>query len=173
MGPGRRDAPERQQTLQATIEWSFNLLTNDQQRLFAVLGLFVGAFTADGAQAVCDDAVPDVLDGLATLLDHSLLQRAHPPRGPRLSMLEPIREFALQRLRADDALHRSALIRYAEYYAKLAEAAEAQLKGRDQLQCLEQLGDELPNLRAVMTGARSQPQLDLALRIASGSLPCG
>ena len=82
LGPGRRDAPERHRSLQKTIDWSLDLLTADQQKLFAVLGVFVGGFTVDGAQAVCGEAVPDVLDGVATLLDHSLIQRIPARRGP-------------------------------------------------------------------------------------------
>ena len=164
-GPGRRDAPERHRTLQATIDWSLNLLTPDQQRLFAVLGLFVGGFTVDALQAVCGDAVSDVLDALAALLDHSLVQRTPARRGPRLAMLEPIREYALRHLRADASLHRSALVRHAQYYAAFAECATDGLHSDRQLEHLDEFDDELGNLRAVLTRANSQPGLDLALRV--------
>jgi predicted ATPase/DNA-binding SARP family transcriptional activator len=167
LGPGRRDAPERHRSLQKTIDWSLDLLTADQQKLFAVLGVFVGGFTVDGAQAVCGEAVPDVLDGVATLLDHSLIQRIPARHGPRLGMLEPIREAALRRLRADDSLNKSALARHAEFYADLAESAANGLHGDRQLERLDELQDELGNVRAVLAAASAQPQLDLALRVAS------
>jgi tetratricopeptide (TPR) repeat protein len=105
------------------------------------------------------------VDGLSTLLDHGLIHRA-PGRGRlRFGMLEPIRDFALQRVQADRR-YDDAASSYAEYYARLAELSEAELKGPGQLKCLDQLHDELGNLRAVMSAAASPPQLDTALRIA-------
>ena len=70
-----------------------------QQRLFAVLGLFVGGFDVEAAEAVCVDSEQNVVDGLATLVDHGLIHRASVRDRARLSMLEPIREFAIRRLR--------------------------------------------------------------------------
>lgn len=99
LGRGRRDAPARHRTLQATIDWSFNLLGRDEQGLFTAAGLFASGFAVDAAEAVCSEMMEDVVDGLATLIDHGLVQRVSARRGTRLSMLGPIREFALQRLR--------------------------------------------------------------------------
>jgi predicted ATPase/DNA-binding SARP family transcriptional activator len=165
LGPGRRDAPERHRTLQATIDWTLDSLTAGERRLFAVAGLFVGGFTIEAVEAVFPEQDQSVVDGLSTLLDHGLIQRA-PARGrSRFAMLEPIRDVALQRLR-EDSRYNDAASRYAEYYARLAELSDAALRGPGQLECFDQLHDELGNLRAVMGGAASQPQLDTALRIA-------
>ena len=168
LGPGRRDAPERHRSLQKTIDWSLDLLTADQQKLFAVLGVFVGGFTVDGAQAVCGRS------GARCARWGGHVARPQPDpaevparRGSRLGMLEPIREAALRRLRADDSLDKSALVRHAEFYADLAESAANGLHGDRQLERLDELQDELGNVRAVLAAASAQPQLDLALRVAS------
>jgi predicted ATPase len=165
LGPGRRDAPERHRTLHATIDWTYQLLTPAEQTLFAQLGLFVGGFTAHSAEAVCAGVSHSVVDGLASLLDHSLIHPVTTPRDRRLAMLEPIRDYALSRL-LQDAGHEHAIVRHAAHYVAVAEAAQAGLKSSDQLQWLDALDDEQANLRAVLQHANSQPQLDLALQIA-------
>jgi len=99
---GPRDAPARQQSLQATIGWSYDLLPDEQQRLFRQLGVFQGGFTLAAAEAVCSPPagpVRDVLGGVAALVDASLVQVAPQPDGTtRYRMLETIREFAAERL---------------------------------------------------------------------------
>jgi non-specific serine/threonine protein kinase len=100
--PGPRDAPARQRTLQDTIAWSYALLDADAQRLFRQLAVFVGGFTVEAAQDVATagpDPEDDVLPGLATLLDHSLVRRVEGAGGPRFTMLETLRAFGLARLR--------------------------------------------------------------------------
>jgi len=166
LGPARRDAPTRHRSLDATIAWSCALLAPDEQKLFTALGLFVGGFTVEAVEAVCAELMDDVAGGLATLLDHGLVQRMPARRGSRLGMLEPIREFALQRLRRE-GWGGSVVSRYLEYYARLAESARASLCGPRQLECLEQLDDELGNLRNVLDISRAQPALDLALQMTS------
>lgn len=166
LGPARRDAPARHRTLQATIDWSFDLLTPREQRLFTVLGLFVGGFSVDAVEETCGDTVQDVVGGLATLLDHGLVQRVPARSGPRLGTLEPIRQYALRRLRSE-SWHGSLVSRYVEYYARFAESARASLRGDRQLECLAQLDDELGNLRNVLELAKAQPRLDLALRLTA------
>ena len=165
LGPRRRDAPERHRTLHATIDWTYQLLTPAEQTLFAQLGLFVGGFTAHSAEAVCAGVGHSVVDGLASLLDHSLIHPVSTPRDRRLAMLEPIRDYALGCV-VQDAGHDDATLRHAKHYVAVAEAAEAGLRSSDQLQWLDTLDDEQANLRAVLQRANSQPQLDLALRIA-------
>ena len=99
---GTRDLPARQQTIRNTIDWSYNLLDATQQTLFVRLGVFVGGWTEQAAARVCnaaDDTSIDILDGLAALLDQSLLQQTEGSDGePRFTMLETIREYALERL---------------------------------------------------------------------------
>ena len=93
---GRRDAPERHRTLAQTLAWSYDLLGEDERSLFARLGVFVGGFTLEAAEAVCDAD----LDTLGSLVDKSLVRRD----GERFVMLETIRDYALERLDASGEL---------------------------------------------------------------------
>jgi predicted ATPase/DNA-binding SARP family transcriptional activator len=136
---GRRDAPERQRTLRATIAWSHELLNLREQRVFAALAVFAGSCTIRMAEAVCEA----VLGDLESLIEQSLLRRA----GDRLMMLETVREFALERLaeRTDaDSLH----LRHAVAFLELAERADEALSGGRPDAWLARLEEEHPNLRA-------------------------
>ena len=119
---GPRDLPERQQTLRATIDWSYALLGPDEQTLFARLAVFVGGCTLEAAEAVCGGA--GILTGLATLIDNSLLRQEEQADGePRFTMLESIRAYALERLEASgeaDEIRR----RHAEHFLSLADRIE-------------------------------------------------
>jgi predicted ATPase/DNA-binding SARP family transcriptional activator len=165
LGLPRRDAPDRHQTIRATIDWSLNLLGAGEQRLFGRLGAFVGGFTIEAAEAVCEDLGPSVVEGLATLLDHGLIYRQPSRPISRLWMLEPIRDYARERLNTDPERER-AIRTHTEYYATLAEAAHAELTSGDQLTCLERLDDEQANIRAALDRASAQCEIDTALRIA-------
>ncbi len=156
----RRDLPERQQTLRATIEWSYDLCSADEQQLFCRLGVFSGGFTLDSAETVCGAD----LDTLASLLDKSLVRR----EGDRFSMLGTIREFAVERLEESgeaDELRR----RHAEYLAELAEASQTGSFGSEQRPVREQFRVEWDNVRAALTWALESGETELGLRIA-GSL---
>src|SRR6266508_4585206 len=167
-----RDGPARQQTLYHTIAWSEQLLDPDLQALFARLAVFVGGFSAEAAEAIAaklrienEELRKDhtesqfsifnfqfsILDGLAALLDHSVLRQEVLADGaPRFRMLETIREYALEQLAARgelDTLRR----RHATYFLALAEAAEPQLQGPDQRLWLDGLEVEHDNLRAALT----------------------
>jgi predicted ATPase/DNA-binding SARP family transcriptional activator len=161
-GPARRH-----QTLRAAIEWSYDLLTPDRRELFTSLGVFVGGFTVEGAEAVAGDLGVDVLDGLQSLLRDNLLttQRSAGDE-PRVGILETIREYALEELRARgdyEAVRR----RHALHFAALAEAAEPGLLGPEQLEWLERLDEERDNIRAALTWATASGESDLGLRIAA------
>ena len=95
---GPRDAPARQQTLRGAIDWSYALLAEPQQRLLTRLSVFVGGCDLEAAEAVCDfdgRLGLDVLEGISSLIENSLLVEQDDPRGePRYSMLETIREYA-------------------------------------------------------------------------------
>jgi Predicted ATPase len=95
---GRRDAPPHQQTLRMTLDWSYDLLDPEAQRLFAQLGVFAGGWTLPSAEAVCSGD-SSVLEGLAALVDESLVRQRQTSDGePRFSMLQIVREYALERL---------------------------------------------------------------------------
>jgi predicted ATPase len=127
---GARDLPRRQQTLRATVDWSYELLDPSEQRVFVALGVFVGGFAAEAAEAICDGT----LELLSSLLDKSLLRHDQGLAGePRFGMLETIREYAVGRLEARGEKE-EVRSRHAHYYAELA---HAQAEGRDQ-------GVELP-----------------------------
>ncbi len=165
LGPAPRDAPERQRSLRATIEWSTNLIGREQRILFARLSVFGGGFTSESAEAVCGDLSLNVTDGLSVLLDQGLIHRVPARQGTRLAMLEPIRDYARERLREDPA-REDVLRAFAEHFATFADDAAAGLAGHSQVSWIERLDDEQANLRAVVSGASSPPELEAALRIA-------
>jgi non-specific serine/threonine protein kinase len=152
---GARDAPERQRTLEETIRWSHEALADDERRLFAHLSVFSGGFTMEAAEAVIVDG-PDVLDGIGTLADNSLLRRVEAPNGSlRLTMLETIREYATARFAEADAEERDRTERrHAEYLRDLAERAEPHLTGEDQLEWFATLELEHENVRAALDRAQ-------------------
>ncbi|MBD0292562.1 MAG: DUF4062 domain-containing protein [Jiangellaceae bacterium] len=118
---GLRDRPARHQTLDATIRWSYDLLDDSEKRLFERLSVFAAGLALDAAESVCtDDAVRDVLDGLALLVDKSLVRADDPLHGqPRFSMLRVVREFAAQQLASTGESERLRDA-HAEYYEQLA-----------------------------------------------------
>ncbi len=166
---GARDLPERQQTIRNTIQWSCDLLSDDEQRLFRRLAVFVGGFTLEAAEAICNDTGAselDVLDGVASLVDKSLLQQREQSDGePRFSMLVTIKEYGLEQLEAngETAATKQA---HTNYFLALAEQAEPQLTGANPKRWLDQLEQEHDNLRAVFERALHNGQADEGLRLA-------
>jgi predicted ATPase/class 3 adenylate cyclase len=170
---GARDAPARQRTLRDTIEWSYGLLDASEQRLFARLSVFLGGRTIDAAEAVCDPLTSElnmsVFDGVASLVEKSLLRQDEGPAGePRFLMLETIREYALDRLERSEEgeLLRQ---RHAHYFLALAEEAEPEILGADQVLWLERLEAERDNFRAALGWLLERGETELALRLI-GSL---
>lgn len=150
---GARDLPARQQTLRSAIDWSYNLLSPAEQLLFSRLALFVGGCTLAAAEAVCNpkgDLGVDTAEGIASLLDKSMLQQRHAQGGERrFSMLETIREYALERLQRSGEAELVAGW-HTQYYLALAEAAEPELVLQNQLMWLDRLESEHDNIRAVL-----------------------
>jgi predicted ATPase/class 3 adenylate cyclase len=140
---GARDAPERQRTLRATIEWSHDLLTPEEQELFAHVAVFEGGFTLDAAEEVCDAE----LDTLESLVQHSLVRADD----KRFTMLETIREFAAERLAAspDVAALRA---RHAEWFSTFCEARRSLLGSLEDaaLRAMDELSLELENIRTAL-----------------------
>jgi predicted ATPase/DNA-binding SARP family transcriptional activator len=163
---GRRDAPQHQQTLRMTLDWSHDLLDADAQRLFAQLGAFAGGCMLESAEAVCDEPV---LAALETLVDESLVRQRETLRGePRFSMLEIVREYALERL-ADSGGTEELRRRHLAHFVALAEEAEPELsKGDDQILWFARLEDEHDNLRAALAFALETGDAASALRLAVG-----
>jgi predicted ATPase len=154
---GGRDADPRQQTLRATIEWSFDLLTPDEKRLFSRLAVFAGGCSLEAAEAV---AVAD-LDTLQSLVDKSLLRRT----ADRFWMLETIREFAAERLEASDEIGEIRR-RHAEYFLALAEEAYPHTLGVSPTPWLDRLESDHDNLRSAINWFQASGHSELALRMA-------
>jgi len=167
---GTRDVPTRQQTLRNTIRWSYDLLSQEEQRLFRWLSIFVGGCTLEAAAAVClaDQEQPmDVLDGVTSLVDKSLVQQTEREgEEPRLVMLETLREFGLEYLEQQGELEAARRV-HARYFLEFAEAAEPHFLGPKQLLWFERLEQELDNLRAILQAATTEEEMEPALRLGS------
>ncbi|MBA3329545.1 MAG: tetratricopeptide repeat protein, partial [Actinobacteria bacterium] len=161
---GAWDLPARQQTLRATIDWSYDLLRPAEQSLFARLGVFVGGWNLDAAELVCvsDDGLP----ALAALLDSSLVGHEADPGEPRYRMLETVREYALERLDADTEAAQ-VRDRHARAFVALAEQAESELVGPEQALWHERLEQEHGNMRAALGWLQESDQVELELRLAA------
>jgi predicted ATPase len=155
---GGRDAEVRQQTLRATIEWSYDLLEPDEQRLFARLAVFNGGCTLEAAESVCEAE----LDVLQSLVDKSLVRVRE---GERFWMLETIREFAAERLR-DSGEEVELRRRHAEFFLRLAESANLSADRIDLGQHHDVAIAEQDNLRAAIDWAAESGYTILALEIA-------
>jgi predicted ATPase len=172
---GAHDLPAHQQTLRATIDWSYELLQPAEQVLFRRLAVFVGGHTLPAVEAICNaecDLALDILDGLQSLLDKSLLDQREGPDGePRFMMLETIREYALERLaeRGEAELLRR---RHTSYYLRLSEEAEPKLHGAEQGVWLDRLEVEHDNLRAALAWSPSaQGNVEIRLQLAGALWP--
>ncbi|HLX57584.1 MAG TPA: tetratricopeptide repeat protein, partial [Ktedonobacteraceae bacterium] len=167
---GAQDLPERQQTLRSTLKWSYDLLNESEQRLFRRLSIFVDGCTLEAAEAISalpGDGELNVLDGVASLLDKSQLQRIESEgdeRGDRrLVMLETIREYGLELL----ATHRemeATQYAHAEYYLSMAEKAEPNLAGAEQGRWFDRLEREYENLRAAMRYLVERAETEMGAR---------
>jgi predicted ATPase/class 3 adenylate cyclase len=158
---GARDLPARQQTLRGAIAWSYDLLDEGEKALFRRLGVFVGGFTLEAAEAVCSiegATEVDALDGTSALVERSLLLAEESSIGaPRFRMLETIREYAREQLDASgeaEAVRR----RHAHYYREQAEAQESWAHGWHEM--------EHDNLRAALDWAVEREEVETGLRLA-------
>jgi predicted ATPase len=161
---GVRDLPPRQQTLRATIDWSYQLLPERARLLFERLSVFSGGWTLEAAAAVCDpggEAGDELLDELSLLLDASLVRESRGAGGEvRFGMLQTIREYALEL--NEDAADQSLARRHAAYYLDLVGEAVGGLRSPRRREWIERLEQEHDNCRAVLAWSLSSGG-DLAL----------
>ena len=166
---GRADSPKRQQTLEATIAWSYELLDRWEQELFTGLSVFVGGGTLQAIEAVTvvTDGERSIFNGLVSLVEKNLLEHhEQSENGPRFWMLNTIREYGLRCLsrcwQAQDIYRR-----HAEFFLNSAIQAEANLSGKGQLVWLNRLDQEHDNLRAALEWFITQGQEEKSLRMVS------
>jgi predicted ATPase len=148
---GTRDTSPRHQTMRHTIEWSFHRLTQKEKKLFAQLAVFEGGCTAEAILAVIAaekiEATLHVMDGIASLVAQSMLMRREGVNNtPRFFMLEPLREYARERLADDDRY----AMRHATYYRTFAQRASTYFRGDEQKMWLNRVEEENANLRTAL-----------------------
>jgi predicted ATPase/DNA-binding CsgD family transcriptional regulator len=167
---GPMDAPVRQRTLDSTIAWSFDLLSERDQRVFAALGVFVGGFALDAVEAVVTgpadrDGGTDVLRSLNHLVEQNVLTIASDASGePRFRMLETIRGFARDQQPERDRV--GLRDRHLAYFVAVAERSEPQLRGPDQAAWIRRLAAEQADIRAALAWAKEARRDEAMLRLA-------
>jgi predicted ATPase len=162
---GARDLPTRQQTLRGTMDWSYNLLNEAEQRLFRRLSVFIGGCTLEGVEAVCDtsgDLGIDVLDGMSSMVDKSLIQQVEHIGETRFVMLSTLREYAIERLResGEEAATRRA---HAAYCLVMAEEGAGDSEA--QSLWLQQCDLEHPNFLAALDHLEKSGDCEWGMRL--------
>jgi len=165
---GMRAASARQKTLNNAISWSYNLLSEEEQKLFARLSVFSGGFTLEAAEGIFSNIIEEksVSNLITSLLDKSLLQRTFDERGePLFTMLVTIQQFARERLRGmgEEVEIRN---RHLAYFLDLTKEADKELRGPNQLEWLHRLEVMRDNFRAALGWAIETRQTELALQMA-------
>jgi len=174
MGPlsllsgGGVSQPERLRSMRGSISWSYSLLAPQKQDLLQRLAVFVGGCSLEAAEAQFDDEeTPQFLEGVAELVELNLIQSDEQPDGEaRLSILETVRQFALEHL-ASNGMEVAARLRHLTYYTELVEAAEPHFRSPRQLALLAQGDREHHNVRAALKWALDSGEVALGLRLAS------
>jgi predicted ATPase/DNA-binding XRE family transcriptional regulator len=166
---GMRAPSERQKTLRNAIEWSYNLLSAKEQKLFAYLSVFAGGFTLEAAEAIFSRMVTDkpISDLIISLLDKSLLQHTNDALGrPRFTMLVTIQQFARDRLREMDE-ETKACNWHLAYFSEVARQARSHLRSADQVEWLDRLDTEHDNIRAALSWAHASDSIAMGLSLAT------
>ena len=168
LAAGSRDLPERQQTLRGAIAWSYEILDEPLRLLLDRLAVFAGDIELEAAEAVCGPASElgqDVVEGLLSLADQSLLRTIEDPGGPRFAMLETIREFSTEML--DGRGQRAELEqRHGAWFLAFARRGAAELNGDDQRAWLERFERNHDNIRVAMDRAAARRDAEVALGLA-------
>jgi predicted ATPase/DNA-binding SARP family transcriptional activator len=169
LATGHRDAPPRQQTLRATIDWSWELLTEPERTVLRRLAVHADGFALQAAESICAGDgiwVEEVLALQVRLVDRSLVTTASDEDGTRYRLLESVADYCRERL--DEAgEHDRVRHRHDGYYTEFAERAATHLYGREQRQWLERLDRETPNIRRALDGAVRDRRPDRALRLVN------
>jgi predicted ATPase/class 3 adenylate cyclase/Tfp pilus assembly protein PilF len=160
LGTRSQTVPERHRTLRGAIDWSYDLLNPDEQKLFAQLSVFSGGFFLEAAEEICD--VPDVFELLFNLQDKSLLVVKEVMEQTRYGMLGPLQAYAREKLGEDVELKKA----YTKYYLKVAQNCNQQLYGAEESSALSQMTLELDNFRAAMDFAQEQEEGELLGELA-------
>lgn len=164
---GRRDRPERHQTLRAAIDWSHSLLDATQQRLFRRMAVFAGGCSLEAVEAVCAEGGEPVLNALESLVDEALVQV---DSDGRFSMLQTIREYALEQLHSEEEADRI-WYRYAAHYAEVADEVGHGIEHDTQVESVHRGGTEEVNLHAGLdilfarANGGDEPSAKLGLRM--------
>ncbi|BAH51249.1 protein kinase domain-containing protein [Rhodococcus opacus] len=167
---GSRDAPSRQQTLRMCIDWSYDLCTPAERRMWAQLSVFAGSFELEAAEQVCGcDEAEDLLDTVTFLVDKSILTREESGPAVRFRMLETLRAYG--REKAEESGEYTELRRrHRDWCERLALEADAEWISSRQLPLIAQLGREQPNIREALEFCVSDSP-DIGLRIAAALYP--
>jgi predicted ATPase/class 3 adenylate cyclase len=165
---GPRTALPRHQTLRTTIDWSYNLLSEDEQELFCNLAVFAGGWTLESAEKICAEAGSgvEILDLLSRLVDKSLVSVERSVEGARYHLLETTRQYAQNKLLEADRGDQMR-DRHLDYYLGLAEAVEPRLYHLDQLMWNVILDSELDNVRAALEWSLTTSRIEAGLRIVN------
>jgi predicted ATPase len=167
---GARDLPARQQTLRHAMDWSHDLLTEPEQKLFRRLAVFCGGCTLEVVESVCDtkrDLGIDVLDGMASMVDKSLARQVEQADGePRFTMLETIREYGLEKLEASDEEPQSKRA-HAAYCLVLAEEGAAQNETGIQKKWMDRFEVEHDNFRSALDWLTETGNANWGLRLGA------
>jgi predicted ATPase/DNA-binding SARP family transcriptional activator len=162
LATGHRDAPPRQQTLWAVIDWSWELLTEPERIVLRRLAVAAGGCGLPAVEAICAEDGLDVLSLLSRLVDRSLVMVADGPDGPRYRLLESVAAYSLQRLRQSGE-YAQVRLRHRHFYRDLAERAASHLRGCDQPSWLRRLDAETTNLRNALDSATDDGDASAAL----------
>jgi predicted ATPase len=166
LSSGRRDLPDRHRTIGTTIDWSYDLLSTEEQRLFKDLSVFRGGFELDAVEAVAGDVDARLLDRLGDLIDRSLVAVDPGAEPRRYRMLETLRQYAWEHLAPTEAM--TLELRHLGWCATLAESADAGLTASGAGLWLQRLDREMDNMRAAMASALARGRVGDALRVAGG-----
>ncbi|MBV9384642.1 MAG: winged helix-turn-helix domain-containing protein, partial [Streptosporangiaceae bacterium] len=166
LSTGHRDAPPRQQTLRAVIDWSWELLTEPERLVLRRLAVAADGCGLDAAEAICAENDLDVPGLVARLVDRSLVVLADEPDGPRYRLLESVAAYGLQRLHQAGE-YSQVRSRHRRYYANFSERAASRLRGHDQRSWLRRLDAETANLRNALDSATQDDDAPAALRMVN------